>query len=381
MDEYSIETKAIHLSKRLSDKGSLNVPIYQNSTFAQVTAGDWEEYTYSRTNNPTEDALRKVLAELENGSHAVMYSSGLAAIASVMELLNAGDHVISMADIYGGTFRFYGESGKRHGLEFSFINTTHLDEVKEAITPSTKMIFVETPSNPQLQITDLAALSKLAKEHDLLLVVDNTMATPVFQNPLDFGVDIVVHSTSKYISGHTNVIGGATVVNNEKLYDQLRHIRKATGASPGPFDCYLTLLGIKTLPLRMKQHQENAYAVAQFLEKVDGVSNVMYLGLKSHPQYDLMHKQMSGAGGIISFEINEESRIDTFIKNLELFSLAVSFGSVASLIDFPAKMSHKDIPTQQRLSHGVSESMVRLSIGIENKDDLIADLEQAFKGS
>jgi len=378
MTKYNIETEAVRFSKDHADKGSFNVPIYQNSTFEQFVPGQWEEFTYSRTNNPTEDALRKTIAALEQAQFGVIYSSGLAAIGGVMELLNLGDHVVSMADIYGGTFRYYGQIAEKRGVEFSFVNTTNIEDVEKAIKPSTRMIFVETPSNPQLQLTDLSALSELINGRDILLVVDNTMATPVFQNPLVLGADVVLHSTSKYISGHTNVVGGAIAVNSEELYNRLKFLRKSTGTNPGPFDCYLTMLGIKTLPLRMKQHQANAVAMAKYLEESDLADNVLYAGLQSHPQHELAKSQMSGFGGIVSFELLDEKHIDAFVERLQLFSLAVSFGSVVSLIDCPAKMSHKDIPAQQRTEHGVSNSLVRLSLGIENAEDLIEDVEQAL---
>jgi cystathionine beta-lyase/cystathionine gamma-synthase len=378
------ETKAIHFGETFSEKGSINVPIYQNSTFKQKVPATWEqfgweEFTYTRTNNPTEEALRQSLACLENGKYSVVFSSGLAAINALSELLQSGDHVISSADIYGGTHRLFTQFIKKRGINFSFVESSNIGEIKNAVTDKTKLIFVETPSNPLIKITDLKAVSSFAKEKDLLLAVDNTMATPYFQRPLDLGADLVINSTSKYISGHTNVVGGVVVANSKDLLDKLKFIHKATGGNPGPFDCYLTMLGIKTLAIRMRQHETNAIQIANLLSNHPKVKKVYFPGLATHPQHNLAKEQMSGFGAIVSFEVDgEETAAQIFLENLKLFALSVSFGSVTSLSAYPAKMSHKDIPKEERIKRGFSDSLIRLSAGIEKSEDLLEDITQAL---
>lgn len=379
MKKLSIETEAIHFGERFGERGAMNVPIYQNSTFKQEIPGTWEEYTYTRTNNPTEEALRKSVATLEGGSYGVIFGSGLAAINGVLELLSAGDHIVSMADIYGGSHRLFTQFAEKRGLKFTFIDTTEIAEIEAALSPDTKIVYVETPSNPLLKITDLRALAKLTRDRGILLAVDNTMATPYFQRPLELGADIVIHSTSKYLSGHTNVIGGAVVAKDQAMLDRLKFIRKATGACPGPFDCYLTMLGLKTLAVRMRQHEQNAMAIAQHLERHPKVKRVYYPGLSGHPQHDLAKSQMSGFGGILSFEVEgDEPAAKAFLEHIELFSLSISFGSVASLIAYPAKMSHKDMPREERIRRGFPDSLIRMSIGIEKDTDLLEDIDQAL---
>jgi cystathionine beta-lyase/cystathionine gamma-synthase len=379
MKKRNMETNAIHFSEEFSENGAMNIPIYQNSTFKQKIPGEWEKYTYTRTNNPTEEALRKSLAALEEGEYSVIFSSGLAAINAVVELFSSGDHIVSMSDIYGGTQRLFERFVEKRGIEFSYVDTTDLTALEKTIKANTKLIYIETPSNPLLKITDLRSVSKIAKSKGVLLAVDNTMATPYLQRPLSLGADIVIHSTSKYLSGHTNVIGGAVIAKDKALLEQLKFIHKATGGSPGPFDCYLTMLGIKTLALRMRQHQFNAGRIAQYLSESKKVSKVYYPGLSTHPQHSLAKEQMSGFGGIVSFEIDgDETRAKEFLKHLELFSLAISFGSVTSLVDYPAKMSHKEMSREERLQRGFADSLIRLSIGIEHVDDLISDIENAL---
>ncbi len=379
MQKWNFETEAIHYSERFGEKGAMNVPIYQNSTYKQKVPGVWEPFTYTRTNNPTEEALRKTIAGLEGADYGVVFSSGLAAINGVTDLFSNGDHIISTADIYGGTERFYNTFGIKKGLTFTYVDTSDVAAVQEAIGSKTKLIYVETPSNPLLTITDIKALSAIAKAKGILLAVDNTMATPFLQRPLELGADIVIHSTSKYISGHTNVVGGAVVAKDPKTLDQLKFIHKATGGCPGPFDCYLTMLGIKTLGLRMKQHESNATAVANYLSSHKKVTRVHYPGLASHPQHALAKEQMSGFGGIVSLELSgDEESAKRFLDSLELFSLAVSFGSVASLVDYPAKMSHKEMAKEEREKRGFVDSLVRLSVGIEAEADLLQDIENAL---
>lgn len=380
MTKRHIDTNLVHYAEKYGERGALNVPIYQNSTFKQKIPGEWEEYTYTRTNNPTEDALRKTIADLESGQFGVMFGSGLAAVNGVLELLQPGDHVVSMADIYGGSHRFFSQFAGKRGITFSYVDTSNVDEVRAAMKDSTRMVYLETPSNPLLKVSDLRALSSVSKERGALLVVDNTMATPYFQRPLELGADIVIHSTSKYLSGHTNVIGGAVVINDGDLHDKIKFIHKATGGVPGPFDCYLTMLGIKTLALRMRQHEESAIKIATFLESHRKVSKVHYPGLASHPQHALAKEQMSGFSGVLSFEIDgDESNAQRFLENLDLFSLTISFGSVASLVSYPAKMSHKEMPKEERIARGFVDSLIRLSIGVERDNDLIEAITYALE--
>ncbi|MCB0352329.1 MAG: PLP-dependent transferase [Bdellovibrionales bacterium] len=373
------ETEAIHLSKKFGERGALNVPIYQNSTFAQVEPGKWEDYTYTRTNNPTEEALRNALSVLEGGAYGIITSSGLAAINALCEMFDSGDHIVSTADVYGGTYRLFTEFVAKRGIEFSFVESKDITQVSGAVRENTKLIYVETPSNPLLEITDIPAIARIAKSQGALLAVDNTMATPYFQKPLELGADIVIHSLSKYISGHTNVIGGALIVKDDSYRDQIKFIRKATGANPAPFDCYLTLLGLKTLALRMRRHEENALRVAKYLVEQPRVVSVRYPGLSEHPQHELAKKQMSGFGGIVSFELDGDEKVaKKFIQDTELFTISISFGSVASFISYPAQMSHKDMPREERIKRGFSDSLVRLSLGIEDVNDLISALDGAF---
>lgn len=379
MKKRHLETEAIHFSERFGEKGAMNVPIYQNSTFKQKVPGTWEEYTYTRTNNPTEEALRKSIASLEGGTYGVIFGSGLAAINAVTELFTAGDHIVSMADIYGGSHRLFTQFVQKRGIEFTFIDTTDISSIQESLRPNTKLVYVETPSNPLLKITDLRALSKLTSGRGVLLAVDNTMATPYCQRPLELGADIVIHSTSKYLTGHTNVIGGAVVAKDKAMLDQLKFIHKATGGVPGPFDCYLTMLGLKTLAVRMRQHEQNALKIAEYLKSHKRIKKVYYPGLKDHPEHELAKQQMSGFGGILSFEMDgDEETAKKFIMSLELFSISISFGSVASLISYPAKMSHKDMPPDERRRRGFADTLIRISAGIEKDSDLIDDLDVAL---
>lgn len=371
--EVSASTFAVHAMRPHAQDGAFNVGIVPNSTYVQQSAGEWETFTYGRTNGPTEMALRDVIAKLENAQSAICFSSGIAAISAIADLVAAGEKIVVMSDVYGGTHRFFSQFSSARGIEVTFIDTSR-SELPEDSFANAKLIFVETPSNPRLLVTDLSKLATHAKAAGAILAVDNTMATPINQRPLELGADIVIHSTSKYLSGHTNVVGGAVAVNSQELGDRLHFIRKATGAVPSPFDCYLVMLGIKTLPLRMNQHHANASAVAQYLSAQSVVNAVHFLGAVDHPQAELIQKQMSGPSGIISFELDSAERAKKFVNSLELFSPAVSFGSVASLVEHPKSMSHKDIPE----GSGAPEQLVRLSVGIEDIEDLIADLSQAL---
>jgi cystathionine gamma-lyase len=354
-------------------------PIFQTSTFVQDSPGKKKGYVYARTKNPTRTALEKNIASLEDGKYGLAFSSGMAAISTVVQMLNAGDHVIICDDVYSGTFRVFNKVFKRHNIEFDFIDLTDPASLGKQIRDNTKIIWMESPSNPLLKITDIAAIANIAKSNNIVTVFDNTFATPFFQQPLTLGVDIVVHSTTKYLNGHSDIIGGAAVTNDRELFDKIRFIQNANGAVPGPFDCFLVLRGIKTLAIRMERHAENAMKIARFLENHSKVRNVIYPGLESHPQYELAKKQMSGFGGMITFFIRgglESAR--NFLERVEIFSLAESLGGVESLIEHPAIMTHTSLPKEVKEKLGISDELIRISVGIENVDDLIDDLEKAL---
>lgn len=373
-------TKAIHAGQEPCPvTGAIITPIYQTSTFVQEAPGQHKGYEYSRTGNPTRTALEKNIAALEEGKHGLAYSSGLASIDNIINLLKKGDHVISCDDVYGGTFRLFERVKKKFGLEFDWIDMTNIENLKKAIKKNTKLIWIETPTNPLLKLIDIKAVVEAAKQYGILTVVDNTFMSPYFQKPLLLGADIVVHSTTKYLNGHSDVIGGALVTSDGKFFEELKFLQNAIGAVPSPFDCWLVLRGIKTLHLRMKQHEKNAKKIAEYLSNHPKVKKVVYPGLESHPQHELAKKQMSGFGGMVSFEIKgnlEDAK--NFLKKTKIFSLAESLGGVESLIEHPAIMTHASLPKDVRERLGISDSLIRLSAGIEDVDDLIDDLESAF---
>lgn len=370
-------TKAIHAGQEPDPTtGAIITPIYQTSTYVQEGLNQHKGYEYARTQNPTREALEACLAALEGGKYGLSFGSGLAAEGNIMNLLSAGDHVICGDDVYGGTYRLFEKVWKRYGLTFTFVDASDVSKIKAAITPNTKMVWVETPTNPLLRLCDIKAIAKLAKEHNLITVVDNTFASPYLQNPLKLGADIVVHSVTKYLGGHSDVVGGAVITSNDKLYETLKFHQNAVGAVPGPFDCWLVLRGVKTLAVRMEAHQKNAIKVAQYLEKHPAVEKVMYPGLTSHPQHALAKEQMNGFGGMVSFVLKgglESAR--QFLGSTKLFALAESLGGIESLVCHPVSMTHGSIPKEERDARGVVDALVRLSVGIEDIDDLIADLE------
>lgn len=379
---YSFETLAIHAGQEPEPTtGAVVVPIFQTSTYAQEGLGKPKlGYDYSRADNPTRKAYEDCIAALENGKFGTAYSSGMGAINNCMYLLKSGDEVIVGDDVYGGTFRFFTQVMDGFGIKAKFIDTTNVDAVAAALTPETKMIWVETPTNPLLKLSDLRGLAKLAKSKGAYMVVDNTFMSPYFQKPLDLGADIVIHSATKYLGGHSDVVGGALVTNDEKIHERMKFCQKSVGAIPGPFDSWLTLRGIKTLAVRMKQHQENASKLAEWLENHPQVEKAIYPGLASHPHHQLAKEQMSGFGGMVSFVIRgglEAARI--VLENTKVFFLAESLGGVESLIEHPAIMTHASIPKERRDEIGISDGLIRLSVGIEAYEDLKADLEQAFK--
>ncbi len=372
-------TRAIHVGQEADTAtGATIVPIYQTSTYTQDRVGEHKGFDYSRTVNPTRLALERQLASLEGGTFGSAFASGMAATAAVLNLLSAGDHAVVSDDLYGGTYRLFSRVFERYGLHFTYVDMTDLDAVRAAIEPSTKLFWVETPTNPLLKLVDIRAVAGMRKTGQIL-AVDNTFATPYFQQPLALGADVVVHSTTKYIGGHSDVVGGVAITNDKNLHDTIKFHQNAVGGVPGPHDAWLTMRGAKTLALRMREHARNAQAVAEFLESHDEVARVYYPGLPSHPQHALAKRQMSGFGGMVSFVLTgpPERGLD-FAHRLKYFSLAESLGGVESLICHPARMTHGSIPKEDRERRGVTDGLLRLSVGIEDEDDLIDDLTQAL---
>ncbi|MFT3909815.1 MAG: cystathionine gamma-synthase [Ferruginibacter sp.] len=376
-----LATKFIHAGAEPDPTtGAIMTPIYQTSTYVQSAPGDNKGYEYARSQNPTRFALETALAVIENGKFGLAFSSGVAATDAVIKLLSPGDEVIAANDMYGGTYRLFTKIFEKFGIKFIYIDTTNTDNVQSVVTAKTKLIWIETPTNPLMNITDIHAVSKIAKKAGALLCVDNTFASPYLQNPFDLGADIVMHSSTKYLGGHSDVIQGALIMNDQALRDQLYFIQKSCGAVPGPQDCFLVLRGIKTLHVRMRQHCDNGYIIAHFLRKHPKVDKVYWCGFADHPNYEIAKTQMRGFGGMMSFTLQDDS-IEAAIKVLsstKLFSLAESLGGVESLINHPASMTHASIPKEERIKNGLSDGLIRLSVGIEDADDLIEDLKQAI---
>lgn len=361
--------------------GAVMVPVYFTSTYAQEAPGTHKGYEYSRTHNPTRTALEMAFAQLEGAKYALAFASGLAATDAVLRLLAPGDHVLVSRDLYGGTYRIMRKVFEPWGLQFDFVDTTDPPQVEAAFRPNTRMLWIETPSNPLLHISPIAALAELAHSREAKLVVDNTFATPYLQNPLEMEADIVVHSATKYLGGHSDVVMGAVMLNEAEAYERLRFLQNAVGAVPGPMDCFLVLRGIKTLPLRMHKHCENAQKIAEFLATHPKVSRVYYPGLLTHPQYLLAKQQMRLPGGMVSFEVkvSDTEALRSMWEKLEIFTLAESLGGVESLINHPAVMTHASIPEEERLALGITPGLLRLSVGIEDPEDLIRDLSRALQ--
>lgn len=376
---YGFATRAIHAGQEPDPTtGAVSVPIYQTSTFAQEAVGVHKGYEYARTDNPTREALEEALAALDGGSHALAFGSGLAAETTVMLMLSAGDHIICGDDVYGGTYRLFNKVFARFGLTFDYVDTSDTARVAEAIRPQTKLIWLETPTNPMLKLVDIAAISAIARPRNILTAVDNTFASPYFQRPLELGTDIVHYSTTKYLGGHSDVVGGALVVNNDDLYQRLKFLQNAAGGVPGPFDSWLVLRGLKTLAARMRAHEANAIAIARYLEHHPAVEHVIYPGLPTHPQHDLARRQMHGFGGMISFILKEgQQAAYQFVTRTRLFTLAESLGGVESLVEVPAAMTHASVADSPLAVPG---GLIRLSVGIEEEADLIADLDAALGG-
>lgn len=360
--------------------GAIMTPIYQTSTYVQEAPGVNKGFEYARSQNPTRQALETALAAIEKGKYGLAFSSGVAATDAVIKLLSPGDQVIAPNDMYGGTYRLFTKIFTKFGIEFTYIDTAVISNIEAAITPKTKLIWVETPTNPLMNITDIAATASIAKKAGALLCVDNTFASPYLQNPLTLGADIVMHSSTKYLGGHSDVIQGCLVMNDTSLRDQLYFIQKSCGAVPGPMDCFLVLRGIKTLHLRMQRHCENGEKIAWFLRNHPAVSKVFWCGFEDHPNYTIARQQMTGFGGMMSFELKNDSpeNVRRILSSTHLFSLAESLGGVESLINHPASMTHASIPREERIKNGLTDSLIRLSVGVEDADDLIEDLNRAI---
>ena len=384
----SIENKSVGLATKFihagaepdPSTGAIMTPIYQTSTYVQSAPGHHKGYEYARSQNPTRKALEEAFAAIENGQYGLAFSSGVAATDAVIKLLNPGDEVIAAKDMYGGTYRLFTKVFEKFGIKFIYVDTTDATNIKAAVTASTKLIWIETPTNPLMNITDLAAVSDIAKAAGALLCVDNTFASPYLQNPLDFGADIVMHSATKYLGGHSDVIQGCLVINDKDLREKLYFLQKSCGAVPGPMDCFLVLRGIKTLHVRMKQHCENGIVIANYLRSHPKVAKVYWPGFEDSAGYAVAKKQMRGFGGMISFTLKNESMeaANKVLSSTKLFSLAESLGGVESLINHPASMTHASIPREERIKNGLSDGLIRLSVGIEDAADLVADLQQAI---
>ncbi len=373
-------TRAIHAGQEPDPTtGATITPIYQTSTYTQQGLGENKGYEYSRTHNPTRTALQECLASLENAKYGLAFGSGMAATSAVLSVLRPGDHVLACDDLYGGTYRIFERVLRPMGIDFEYASARDTSAYAQKIRPETKMIWIETPTNPLLSLVDIAAVARIAREHGARLVVDNTFATPYLQQPLDLGAHVVVHSTTKYINGHSDVVGGAMLTSDEELYEAVKFYENAAGGVPSPFDAWLTLRGVKTLAVRMRQHCENAMRVARFLESHPRVLKVYYPGLASHPDHELAKRQMRDFGGMVSFAFDgTREDVDAFVRNLRLFALAESLGGIESLCCHPVSMTHGSIPAEEREKRGVTDTLLRLSVGIEDVGDLIADLEQAL---
>lgn len=379
--KQNIETAVIHAGQHPDEStGAIMTPIFATSTYVQSSPGAHKGYEYSRTKNPTREALENCLADIEGGACGFAFASGMAAIGTVLEILNSGDHIIASDDLYGGTYRLFENVRTRSsGLQFSFVDCTNPDNVKNAIQKNTRMLWIETPSNPMLKLIDLQMMSDIAKKNNLISVADNTFATPMIQKPFLYGFDLVVHSLTKYLNGHSDMVGGAVIAREQSLAEKIGYLQNAVGGILGPFDSFLALRGIKTLAVRMQKHNENALALAEWLTQQSLVNHVIYPGLTSHPQHALAKKQMCGYGGMISAELKMNlEQTKNMLSRCKIFSLAESLGGVESLIEHPAIMTHASIPAEKRAKLGIKDSFIRLSVGIESLEDLKADLIQAM---
>ena len=380
--QHGFGTRSVHAGQVPEPlAGAVMPPIYQTSTYVQEGLGKHRGYEYARTQNPTREALERNVASLEGANYGFAFGSGLAALDAVLKLFKAGDHLICGENVYGGSHRLMERIYGNLGLRVTFVDMREVRNIESAITPATRMIYCETPTNPMMNLTDLAAVGDLAQAHGHLCVVDNTFATPYFQRPLEHGADIVLHSTTKYLNGHSDMVGGLLVTSRDDIAERLGFIQNAAGAVPGPMDCWLALRGIKTLPLRMRQHDANGRRIAEWLTRQPMVTKVYYPGLPSHPQHEIACRQMSGFGGMISLDLGDAGRARRFVEQTRIFVLAESLGGVESLIGHPATMTHASVPPAMRQAMGLTDSLIRLSCGVEDTDDLVADLDQAMRAS
>jgi cystathionine beta-lyase/cystathionine gamma-synthase len=380
--DHGFATRSVHAGQIVEPlAGAVMTPIYQTSTYVQEGLGKHRGYEYGRTQNPTREALERNVASLEGATHGFAFGSGLAALDAVLKLLKSGDHIVCGENVYGGSHRLMERIYSSFGIKISFVDMRDVLNIERALTPATRLIYCETPTNPMMNLTDLAAVGDLTQAHGYLYVVDNTFATPYFQRPLEHGADIVLHSTTKYLNGHSDMVGGLLVTGRDDLAERLGFIQNAAGAVPGPMDSWLALRGIKTLPLRMRQHDASGRRIAEWLTQQRTVTKVYYPGLPSHPQHELACRQMTGFGGMISLDLGNPERARTFVEKTRVFVLAESLGGVESLIGHPASMTHASVPPAMRKAMGLTDSLIRLSCGVEDTDDLIADLDQAMRAA
>lgn len=379
---FELDTICIHGKGRrraVDSTGAISFPIYQTATYAHPSVGKSTGFDYNRVQNPTREELERIVADLEHGTDAIAFSTGMAAVSAFMELFKPGDHVVSTSDLYGGVIRQFNTINKKNGIEFTYLNTQDVAELEAQIRPNTKLIYVETPTNPMMQVTDIEAASKLAKKHGCLLAVDNTFLSPYFQNPLDFGADVVLHSATKYLEGHNDTLGGFVVVKDEALSHAVREIGKTTGGTLAPFDAWLILRGVKTLSVRMERHQQNALAIVDWLERHPRVRGVFYPGLPSNPGYEISKRQTRGFGGMLTFQVDSGETARRVLERLGLIQFAESLGGTESLMTYPLTQTHADVPAEMLRENGIDETTLRMSVGLENMGDLIADLAQALE--
>lgn len=380
--DYRTGTVCIHGNgqrKNADNTGSISFPIYQTATFAHPGVGRSTGYDYSRVQNPTREEAERIMADLEHGEDALGFASGMAAISAFMELFAPGDHIVATDDLYGGTIRQFGIINEKNGIAVTYVDTSDLEQIKAALRENTKLIYVETPTNPMMQVTDIAAVSKIAGEKGCLLAVDNTFLTPYFQNPLDLGADIVIHSATKYLEGHNDTLGGFLITGRKDISERLRNIIKTTGAGLAPFDSWLILRGIKTLALRMETHQKNALEIAKWLQMQPKVKEVLYVGLDNHPGREITDRQSRGFGGMLTFRVDSQETAYQILEKVKLVQFAESLGGAESLITYPMMQTHADVPDKKRREKGIDETLLRMSVGIEDVEDIIADLAQALK--
>lgn len=378
---YGVDTVCIHGNgkrKNVDNTGSISFPIYQTAAYAHPGVGQSTGYDYSRVQNPTREEVERIMADLEHGTDAIAFSSGMAAVSAFMELLHPGDHMVATDDLYGGTIRQFRLINEKNGIKISYVDTSDLEQVKAVIQENTKLIYVETPTNPMMQVTDIAAISEIAKEKGCLLAVDNTFLTPYFQNPLDLGADVVVHSATKYLEGHNDTLGGFIVTKRQDISEELRNILKTTGAGLSPFDSWLILRGIKTLAVRMEKHQQNALAIAKWLQNQPKVKEVRYIGLENHPGREIIKKQSRGYSGMLTFRVDSQETVYRILEHVKVVQFAESLGGTESLITYPMTQTHADVPEEKRKAKGIDDTLLRMSVGIEDVHDLIADLEQVM---